>query len=45
MHLRFEAKMPGLGMRMRSVEIDFHFGEDSVRPRSLTPMSGCCWTP
>jgi glucose-6-phosphate 1-dehydrogenase len=28
MHLRFEAKMPGMGMRMRSVEMDFHFGEE-----------------
>ena len=28
MHLRFETKMPGMGMRMRSVEMDFHFGEE-----------------
>ncbi len=28
MHLRFEAKAPGSGMRMRSVEMDFHFGEE-----------------
>jgi len=28
MHLRFEAKMPGMGMRMRSVEMDFQFGEE-----------------
>jgi glucose-6-phosphate 1-dehydrogenase len=28
MHLRFEAKMPGLGMRMRSVEMDFQFGKE-----------------
>lgn len=28
MHLRFEAKAPGAGMRMRSVEMDFHFGEE-----------------
>jgi glucose-6-phosphate 1-dehydrogenase len=25
--LRIEAKMPGQGMRMRSVEMDFHFGD------------------
>ncbi len=28
MHLRFETKMPGAGMHMRSVEMDFHFGEE-----------------
>jgi glucose-6-phosphate 1-dehydrogenase len=28
MHLRFEAKMPGTGMQMRSVEMDFHFGDE-----------------
>jgi len=28
MHLRFEAKVPGAGMRMRSVEMDFHFGDE-----------------
>ena len=28
MHLRFEAKAPGAGMRMRSVEMDFQFGEE-----------------
>ena len=25
-HLRIDTKMPGQGMRMRSVEMDFHFG-------------------
>jgi len=28
MHLRFEAKTPGAGMQMRSVEMDFHFGDE-----------------
>jgi glucose-6-phosphate 1-dehydrogenase len=28
MHLRFETKLPGLGMRMRSVEMNFQFGEE-----------------
>lgn len=28
LHLRFEAKAPGVGMRMRSVEMDFHFGDE-----------------
>ena len=28
MHLRFETKTPGLGMRVRSVEMDFNFGEE-----------------
>ncbi len=28
MHLRFETKMPGAGMRMRSVEMDFQFGKE-----------------
>jgi glucose-6-phosphate 1-dehydrogenase len=28
MHLRFEAKMPGLGIRMRSVDMNFQFGEE-----------------
>jgi len=28
MHLRFETKTPGAGMRMRSVEMDFHFGDE-----------------
>jgi glucose-6-phosphate 1-dehydrogenase len=28
MHLRFETKIPGAGMRMRSVEMDFQFGEE-----------------
>ena len=28
MHLRFEAKAPGSGMRLRSVEMDFHFGDE-----------------
>ena len=28
MHLRFETKMPGQGMRTRSVEMDFDFGEE-----------------
>ncbi|MEJ2209245.1 MAG: hypothetical protein P8129_09440 [Anaerolineae bacterium] len=28
MHLRFETKMPGAGMRTRSVEMEFHYGED-----------------
>ncbi len=28
MHLRFETKIPGMGMRMRSVEMDFSFGEE-----------------
>jgi glucose-6-phosphate 1-dehydrogenase len=28
MHLRIEAKVPGAGMRMRSVDMDFHFGEE-----------------
>jgi glucose-6-phosphate 1-dehydrogenase len=28
MHLRFETKIPGAGMRTRSVEMDFHFGEE-----------------
>jgi glucose-6-phosphate 1-dehydrogenase len=27
-HLRFEAKAPGTGMRMRSVEMEFHFGDE-----------------
>jgi glucose-6-phosphate 1-dehydrogenase len=27
-HLRFEAKVPGGGMRMHSVEMEFHFGEE-----------------
>lgn len=27
MHLRIEAKAPGQGMRTRSVEMDFHFGD------------------
>jgi glucose-6-phosphate 1-dehydrogenase len=28
MHLRIEAKVPGQGMHMRSVEMDFQFGEE-----------------
>lgn len=28
MHLRFETKTPGVGMRMRSVGMDFQFGEE-----------------
>lgn len=28
MHLRFEAKVPGAGMQMRSVEMDFHFDDE-----------------
>ncbi len=28
LHLRFETKTPGAGMRMRSVEMDFQFGEE-----------------
>ncbi|MCX7670929.1 MAG: glucose-6-phosphate dehydrogenase, partial [Anaerolineae bacterium] len=28
MHLRFETKVPGAGMRLRSVEMDFQFGEE-----------------
>lgn len=28
MHLRFETKIPGAGMRLRSVEMDFQFGEE-----------------
>jgi glucose-6-phosphate 1-dehydrogenase len=28
MHLRFEAKLPGAGMRIRSVDMDFQFGEE-----------------
>ena len=28
MHLRFEAKMPGVGMRLRSVEMEFQFGAE-----------------
>jgi glucose-6-phosphate 1-dehydrogenase len=28
MHLRFETKTPGTGMRARSVEMDFNFGEE-----------------
>ncbi len=28
MHLRFETKTPGAGMRTRSVEMDFNFGEE-----------------
>jgi glucose-6-phosphate 1-dehydrogenase len=28
MHLRFEAKMPGAGMRLRSVEMEFQFGAE-----------------
>ena len=28
LHLRFEAKMPGAGMRLRSVEMEFQFGEE-----------------
>jgi len=27
-HLRFEAKVPGAGMRTRSVDMDFHYAED-----------------
>ena len=27
-HLRIETKMPGLGMTMRSVEMEFHFGDE-----------------
>jgi glucose-6-phosphate 1-dehydrogenase len=27
-HLRFEAKQPGAGMRTRSVDMDFHYAED-----------------
>ncbi len=27
-HLRFEAKEPGVGMRTRSVDMDFHYAED-----------------
>jgi glucose-6-phosphate 1-dehydrogenase len=27
-HLRIEAKVPGQGMRMRSVEMEFHFGDE-----------------
>lgn len=27
-HLRFEAKQPGAGMRSRSVDMDFHYAED-----------------
>ncbi len=27
-HLRIETKMPGQGMRMRSVEMEFHFGQE-----------------
>jgi glucose-6-phosphate 1-dehydrogenase len=27
-HLRFEAKEPGVGMRSRSVDMDFHYAED-----------------
>ncbi|OQA44530.1 MAG: Glucose-6-phosphate 1-dehydrogenase [Chloroflexi bacterium ADurb.Bin325] len=27
-HLRFEAKVPGAGMRTHSVEMEFHFGEE-----------------
>ncbi len=27
-HLRFEAKMPGAGMRTRSVDMDFHYADD-----------------
>jgi glucose-6-phosphate 1-dehydrogenase len=28
MHLRFEAKVPGAGMRLRPVRMDFNFGEE-----------------
>ena len=28
MHLRFETKVPGMGMRVRSVDMDFNFGEE-----------------
>lgn len=28
MHLRFETKIPGAGMNMRSVDMDFQFGEE-----------------
>ncbi len=28
LHLRFETKIPGAGMRLRSVEMDFQFGEE-----------------
>jgi glucose-6-phosphate 1-dehydrogenase len=28
LHLRFETKVPGAGMRMRSVEMDFQFGDE-----------------
>jgi glucose-6-phosphate 1-dehydrogenase len=27
-HLRFEAKVPGAGMRTRSVDMDFHYADD-----------------
>ena len=27
-HLRFEAKEPGIGMQSRSVEMEFHYAED-----------------
>ena len=27
-HLRFETKQPGVGMRTRSVDMDFHYAED-----------------
>lgn len=28
LHLRFEVKMPGVGMRTRPVDMDFHYAED-----------------
>jgi len=31
MHLRFETKIPGAGMRTRSVDMDFHYNDDFGR--------------
>jgi len=28
LHLRFEVKLPGVGMRTRPVDMDFHYAED-----------------
>jgi glucose-6-phosphate 1-dehydrogenase len=30
-HLRFEAKIPGAGMRTRSVDMDFHYADDFAK--------------
>ena len=43
-HLRFEAKVPGAGMRTRSVDMEFHYADDFARRRCRKPTSACCWT-